>query len=164
MFDCSFGGYNFIIINYGFLAFVCDDKETAIKILNTIMGTSLMLGIPAFAVREQKLADVEIDPNNLAIGGCSMAMSTLRTYLAESMLSRPYLIYDRRSVSKRKLKEVLSKSLKIFKYPGKTEFLIFLLEANTYLLNSEHSQAFTISWIIIENTFLVYGKTTCNSK
>lgn len=150
-FDYSFGKYKLILNTDGFLSLNVERKETATAVFNTIMGTALMLGIQAFVVRESEIADVDIDPSSMTVGGRSMPLTTMRTMLSEQMFpGRFFLPYLRKSVSKEKLLEIIRKAERIFEHKDKVEQLRFLLEANTHFVNSEYAQSFTMSWIIIE--------------
>jgi hypothetical protein len=162
--DYSSGDLTFVVNNDGFIVLHCDTKETALRILNTIMGTSLLLGIPTLTVRSQELANIEIEPNTLTITSRGITLTSLRTYLIDPTFSRPFHFDERRVVSQQKIQEILRRSVKILKDPTKIEKLSFLLEANTHFINSEYSQAFIMSWIIVEKYLFSLWETYLKQK
>lgn len=149
-FDYSFGKYKLILTTDGFLSLDVESKEIATAVFNTIMGTALILGIPAFVVRETEIADVNIDPRSMTVGGRITPLTSMRTILSERIPRNFFFPHERSSVSKEKLLEILRKAERIFEHKDKVEQLRFLLEANTHFVNSEYAQSFTMSWIIIE--------------
>ena len=66
------------------------------------------------------------------------------------MARRSLMLYTIQTISKEKLAEIISKAEAVFKRSDITEQVLFYLEASTHFAESEYTQSFTMSWIIIE--------------
>ncbi len=151
LFDLTFNGMKVIVNSDGFIGIENESKEQATEILNTIFGMSVLYDETCFAVREHELADINIDPNSLAITSTSIIISSQRTrMLLEESFSSPFMSHRRNNIVEDKIKEIIRKTEKINTNKDLTEQLIFLLEGYTHFKNSEFSQSFIINWLIIE--------------
>jgi hypothetical protein len=149
VFDSIFNGKKIIVNCDGFLGVETENKEHAIRVLNTIFGTAFIFGNNCFTVRESEIAEIDIEPNTLTIFSTTMRMSSLRTLLMDWF--RPTIIQrERNEVSEDKIKEIITKAEKISQNEDLTEQLIFLLDGYTHYNNSEYSQSFIINWLVIE--------------
>jgi hypothetical protein len=151
--DLKYKGKIVVIKEDGFIAIGEENTSKATRMLNEIMATSLLLNFPALAVRELEVNETQIDPLTLDIRGGIMAMNSLRTQLAFS-LWRPQLgvqpIEVRKEITKEELANIIQQAERITQDSEVADFLVFLLDAHTYLQNSEYMQSFIMSWMIIE--------------
>lgn len=143
-------GHHIVLNQDGLFATNIEDRKEALRIFNTLMDILVVSGRPAHAVREQELAQSQIDPENFTIASYGFEETTLRTSLSDPssihFLSPPL----RTRISGEEMIEILQKTEKILGQPEHAETLRFLVEAHTHLSNAEFSQAFMMSWIILE--------------
>lgn len=150
-FDTEYNRHKVIVNRDGFIAVAIDDKRTATQVLNLIMATSLLRGIPTFAIRENEVGSVEIDPKNLNISGSTMSFVSLRTVIGQERWQHlPPIIPTKRAVTEEELEVVVNLSESVASNEKITNSLLFFLEAFTYLQNSEYTQSFIMSWMLIE--------------
>lgn len=150
-FDTEYNRHKVIVNRDGFIAVAIDDKRTATQVLNLIMATFLLHGIPTFAIRENEVGSVEIDPKNLNISGSTMSFVSLRTVIGQERWQHlPPIIPTKRAITEEELKVVVKLSESVASNEKITNSLLFFLEAFTYLQNSEYTQSFIMSWMLIE--------------
>jgi len=140
-----------VINEDGFIAIGEEDILKATRMLNEIMATGLLSGLPSFAIRELEVSDAEIDPSNLAITSRGIRTVSLRTQLFYDFpFKKSAVPIDRIEVEKDKLVRLIQRAEHISQDPDMADFSVFLLDAYTFLQSSEYTQSFMISWIIIE--------------
>lgn len=140
-----------VVINKdGLIAIGEEVIPKAARMLNEIMATFLLLGVEANAVRELEVDNAKIDPASLSITEWGIRTHTLRTQLAQFFPPQPLEAKSRIEIEKGRLVRLIKQAERINKDPDISDFLIFFLEAHTHLHNSEYSQSFVMSWVIIE--------------
>lgn len=153
--DTKFSGVPVIVNKDGFIGVGHAEKNLVLKILNVIMATMTIEGIPAVAVRENELSETNLHPEGFYFSGYSIPTSTLRGYLFEERWSQRVLRYhERREIEPKKIKEIVEKARKIFESGEIGSDLILLVEAYTHYEDTEYSQSFIMSWIIIERDIM----------
>lgn len=143
-----------VIINQNGLIAIDEEKiPKATRMLNEIMATSLLMGLPASAVRELEVYEAKIDPSSSTITSWRTPWGTTaytpRTQLTLSLLHEPTL-EGRIEIEKENLVRAIRQAERISEDPDISDFLIFFLEGHGHLKNSEYSQSFIMSWFIIE--------------
>jgi len=150
-FDVKYKGRVVVVKEDGFIAIGEEDIVKATRMLNEIMATGFLLGLPFFAARELEVSDSKIDSSNLNITSFGIRTISLRTQLFyEFSLMKEPVFTGRIEVEKEKLVGLIQQAERISQDPDMADFLVFLLEAHTCLQSSEYMQSFMISWIIIE--------------
>lgn len=150
-FDMKYKGKVVVVNDDGFIAIGEQDISKATRMLNEIMATGLLLGLPFFAARELEVSDSEIDSSTLDITSHGIRTLSLRTQLFfEFPFARKVTIIERTEVDKEKLVGLIQQAERITRDPDIADFLVFLLEAHTCLHSSEYMQSFVMSWVIIE--------------
>lgn len=140
-----------VIINRdGLIAIGEGNVPKATRMLNEIMATFLLMGLEASAVRELEVGDAKIDSSSLTITGWTTRVDTPRTQLAYWFPQQQLVLESRTEIGKKNLVRIIKQAERISKDPDISDFLAFLLEAYTHLKNSEYSQSFIMSWVIIE--------------
>ena len=140
-----------VIINRdGLIAIGEGNVPKATRMLNEIMATFLLMGLEASAVRELEVGDAKIDSSSLTITGWTTRVDTPRTQLAHWFPQQQLVLESRTEIGKKNLVRIIKQAERISKDPDISDFLAFLLEAHTHLKNSEYSQSFIMSWVIIE--------------
>lgn len=152
--DLEYKGRIIVVNQDGLVAIGEENIGKATRMLNEIMATSLLMGLEANAVRELEVCDAEINPSLLTIISWGTRAYTLRTQLAEIFPPKQLRLEDRIEVTKESLKKIIRQSERISKDPDISDFLTFFLQAQTHLKNSEYSQSFIMSWVIIERQML----------
>lgn len=148
-YEFMFNGRKGFYDKYGFLVIQVEDEKSAIKILNTIFGISLILGIESLSVRASELIssemklDIPVVGNSL--GGCSWNSSNKRFKPMNFIGSRKTTIHLD------KMKEIIKMAEMVYNDEKMNDLVLFLLDSHTHLNDLEFSQSFLFSWFIIEN-------------
>lgn len=140
-----------VIINKdGLIAIGEEDIPKATRMLNEIMATFLLMGFEASAVRELEVGTATIDSQSLTVTSWGTRTDTLRGQLAYPFRPQQQMLENRFDVGKEDLIRVIRQAERISEDPDISDFLTFFLEAHTHLKNSEYSQSFILSWVIVE--------------
>ena len=140
-----------VVINKnGLVAIGEENIVKATRMLNEIMATFMLNGLEASAVRELEVCDAKIDPSSVTITQWGTRVNTLRTQLAYFFPQQQLTLENRTEIGKEDLARVIQQAERISKDPDISDFLAFFLEAHTHLKNSEYSQSFIMSWVIVE--------------
>jgi hypothetical protein len=157
--DLEYKGKVVIINQDGLIAIGEESVQKAARMLNEIMATFLLLGIEANAVRELEVGDATIDPSSKTLTSWSTRADTPRTQFLFPFSAEPPPWQPVLEIEKERLIKVIQQAELITKDPDISDFLIFFLEANTHLKNSEYAQSFIMSWVITErHVFWLWDK------
>lgn len=155
--ESKFADVPLIINKGGIIALETKDRTVAEKILNTIMGIALLMGLSLYAVKSSEIAHVTIDKNTNRISGSSWQSSTLRMTLfgyEQRFLFFPEL-HQRKQISVKDMELVVKKAETVWQNHEQVNMLKLLLGSFTHLDNDEFSQSFIMSWTVIEQ--YLYG-------
>jgi len=152
--DLEYKGRIMIINQDGLIVIGEENVHKATRMLNEIMATSLLLGLEANAVRELEVGNAKIDSSSLTIASWGTRAYTLRTQLAYIFLPQQLRLEDRTNVRSEDINKIIQQAERISQDPDISDFLTFFLQAHTHLKNSEYSQSFIMSWVIIERQML----------
>lgn len=152
--NLEYKGRIVIIQQDGLIAIGEEDVLKATRMLNEIMATSLLMGLEANAIRELEVSNAKIDPSSLIIRSWRTRAYTLRTQLAYIFPPQQPRFEDRIKVKKENIIEIIQQAERISQDPDISDFLTFFLQAHTHLDNSEYSQSFIMSWVIIEREMI----------
>ncbi|MCK4482118.1 hypothetical protein KAU55_02755 [Candidatus Bathyarchaeota archaeon] len=156
--NLEYKGRIVIIGKDGLITIGEEDIPKATRMLNEIMATFLLMDFEASAVRELEVGTATVDSQSLTVASWGIRTDTLRTQLAYPFRPQQLLEY-RLEVGKEDLIKVIRQAERISEDPDLSDFLIFFLEANTHLRNSEYSQSFIMSWVIVErHLFWLWNK------
>lgn len=150
-FNVSYKGNEVRISVDGYIAIGEQDKIKCMRLLNEIMGSVLLSGIPVLAVRENDVgyASFQIESEHMA--SMSFPISPFRAKLAERHLHiDEKMLKEYREISKEALLKVIKNTEKVTQSIEGSDYLVFLLEAYTYFANSEYMQSFIMSWLVLE--------------
>jgi len=140
-----------VVINQdGLIAIGEENIPKATRMLNEIMATFLLMDIEATAVRELEVSDAKIDSSSLTITQWGTRARTLRTQLADFFPQQQPMLEGRTGIGNEDLIRLIQQAERISNDPDLSDFLTFFLEAHTHLENSEYSQSFIMSWVIVE--------------
>jgi|Deesub1362A_J573_1020465.scaffolds.fasta_scaffold00418_37 hypothetical protein len=143
------GQNSVIIYENGFVFVDADNKTDAVKLLNTIFGVSLLYGLETYALRESEIIELDIYPETFRIGSLSYQI-TQRTELMDPALRERLMLHDIKEVEKETLTEIVNAAGRVLGNTELREMISFLLESYTHHVNSEYSQAYIMSWLVIE--------------
>lgn len=133
---------------YGFVAIQSENEKEAIKVINTIFGVSLILGVESLSMRESELISSEIDPDypvlGRSLGGYSWHSSCNRFTSTKSKEPR------RIGITLNKMNRIIKTAEEVSLDEELNDLLLFLLESHTHLNSYEFSQSFMFSWFIVE--------------
>lgn len=148
-YEFMFNGRKGFYDKYGFLVIQVEDEKSAIKILNTIFGISLVLGIESLSVRASELISSKMNPDvpvvGNSLGGCTWNSSNKRFKPMNFTGPR------KTTIPLDNMKEIIKLAELIYNDEKMNDLVLFLLDSHTHLNNSEFSQSFLFSWFIIEN-------------
>jgi len=167
IFDTSFNGIKIVVDSDGFIGIATENKEQAIRILNTIFGFTYISGIDCISANESEIAKIEIDPKSLEIHSKLMKSSSLQKQRWDLVVPfGPSTVnyYHREIINEEVIKESIKKSEKIIKHDDIAHQLIFLLAGYTHHVSSEYSQSFIINWIILEKYLSTLWKNLLEEK
>ncbi len=71
----------------GFVGVMVEDKQLAVRILNTIIATLLLHNIQSLAVREIEIGDVDIDSQTMTMVGSTIPLTSLRNLATRRTMS-----------------------------------------------------------------------------
>ena len=125
----------------------------ASRFLNEIMATFFLLGSEFQTVREIDIGESKIDKASLEMREWSWRGNTLRGQLYNTHFTR-VSIEKRPEVQKKSIEEPIKLAEKITVDSEMSDFLLFLLEAQTHLRDSAYSESMIMSWVIIERHVL----------
>jgi len=145
----TFNGRMGFYDRYGLVLIESESEAEAIKIINTIFGISIIHGIEAFSVRKSDILETEIPldyiPSGQPIGSYSRKISEVTGYTPNFFGGM-----KRTQITLEKMQEIIKNSERIYRDEKLNDSLVFLLESNTHMKNSEFSQAYIFCWLIVE--------------
>lgn len=152
--NIEYKGRAMIVRQDGLIVIGEENIAKATRMLNEIMATFLLMGVEASAVRELEVCNAKIDSSSMIITSWGTRTYTLRTQLAFFFSQRQSMLKKRIKIGKENLIEIIHQAERISKDPDISDFLTFFLQAHTHLKNSEYSQSFIMSWVIVERHML----------
>jgi hypothetical protein len=150
--DSDYRGHKVIVYQDGYIAIVEKDKHKACVLLNELIAAISFLYTPSFALKESELGEVTIDLDDLTVKAGSMSLISERTRLFEDRWTQwhKYKLATRTQLSGDELLQVLKRAKEIMEDKDTNQKLLLWLEAFTYFKNSDFTQSFIMSWIVIE--------------
>jgi hypothetical protein len=100
------------------------------------------------------VGDATIDPSSKTLTQWGAKANSPRTQFDFFFSREPPFWLPIIEINKERLIEIIQQAERITKDPNASDFLIFFLEADTHLKNSEYAQSFIMSWVIIERHML----------
>ncbi|MHB8164058.1 MAG: hypothetical protein ACYDDV_06875 [Methanoregula sp.] len=145
----TFNGRMGFYDRYGLVIIGSENEEDAIKIINTIFGISIIHGIEAFSVRKSDILETQTPINSNPLG---QSLGSYRRKISEITGQAPNLFegMKRSQITFEKMERTIEVSEKIFLDEKVNQSLLFLLEGNTHLKNSEFPQSYIFCWLIVE--------------
>lgn len=145
----AFNGQMGFYDRYGLVLIESESEAEAIKIINTILGISIIHGIEAFSVRRSDLLETEPPFDYIQLGRPLGSYSRKRSEIT-GHVPNFFGRVKRTQITLEKMQEIIRVSEKVFHNEKLNESLLFLLESHTHLKNAEFSQAYIFCWLIIE--------------
>lgn len=144
--------YPLIMTRDGYISIGTKEKPKALELLNEIMSTLLLLGVPIHVIRELDLGEALFKERGESKTWSPISLRAWlykRTLYAYSPLTMGEITVEEEKMKKAiRLSEVITSDEKI-----KTLASLFL-EAHTYFMNTEYKQAFVIGWVILEDFYI----------
>ena len=155
-------GRPLLINNDGFISIVESEKEKALELLNEIMALAFILDLPVYYIRDPDIAELKIDVENLKIVGRHLKREPTIRIKEFDKFGEPFfpseIRFERKIISEQKLKKIVKNAEELIKDDSIRNYLFYLLESYTHYSNSEYSQSFIMSWIIIEKKLFTLWK------
>ena len=146
-FGSSFNGIPVIVNKNGLIFVATNDRETALRMLNTMMAVATLQGLSLYAVREHEIGQGNFDKERMTIAGHSYPISTVRM-MQNDLFSRPYI--QATKIEPARLEAIIQTAAKSFRNHKLVEELRLFVEAHTHFNDAEYAQSFILSWSIIE--------------
>ena len=132
------------------------EKAECIKLMNEVIGTSVLLGFKFDVVREGDIGSSTVSSDKREIRSVQYPISLSRNWQA----SREFSISIDENILETSLKfkwvdidSIISKAEEITTNPDLSKSIIFLVQAAAHLSNAEFLESFILSWLIIERHF-----------
>lgn len=151
--DLEYKGRIVIVNQDGLIVIGEENIPKATRMLNEIMAAFLLVGLEASAIRELEVCDAKIDSSSLTVSEYGARTRTLRTQLF-FFFPEQLVLEGRTEIEKENFIKIVNYAEHISKDPDVSDFLTFFLQAHTHLENSEYSQSFILSWVIVERHML----------
>jgi hypothetical protein len=134
---------------YGLVIIESVSEAEAIKIINTIFGISILYGIEAFSVRKSDVLSTDPPFDFVPLG---QSLGSYSRKISEITGNAPNFFagMKKTQIPFKIMQEIITVSEKVFNDEKLNVSILFLLESNTHLKNSEFSQAYIFSWLIVE--------------
>ena len=144
-------GRELTVMLNGLLAMMEPDKETCASLLNEIMCTALLLGVPSTVVRDNDLGEALFYDNG-DWGQYSMEISDRRRESLEKEHStiREEEFERYRLLSEEDLRKIVESAAECTKGPDQSSFANWYIDARTYFEDTAYDQAVMRCWLIIE--------------
>ncbi len=149
-YEGTYKGRLFIADRDGFLGIVENDRLKATALLNEIMAVRLVGGKTTYALRENEVSEISIDPQEKQITSKGVTSLSPRSSLIEEWFRGFRPRTSREVISNENLEKWLHNAEQVTQDISFSETLRFLLEAYTHFQNSDYLETFVLSWLIIE--------------
>jgi hypothetical protein len=148
VYDANFANMRLVVTRIGLVGIDTDNPELANKIINTIFGTALLLGLPVHANRRNELAGVSLKDNSAFVH--SWEVSTLRTimYYYTTRFARLHL--SKKPVPLENIRDIIKTAERVWIEDKFITELELFLQSQTHFDNLEFLQSFNTSWLVIE--------------
>lgn len=147
VYDSKFSNKRLVITKMGLVAIEVDNILTANKIINTIFGSALLLGLDANVNRLNEIASVSMKERAFVH---SWQTSTVRTMMYDYRARFTSLNLLKIPVSLEEINEIIKTAEQIWEKAEFVTELELFLQSQTHLDNSEFLQSFNTSWLVIE--------------
>lgn len=141
----------FILTRDGYIAIGEKDRLKALELLNEIMSTLLVLGIPTYAIRESDLGEATFREKGASIGwgagGLRASLFTERLSMYPSLIEKT-LVQEEKIAKATRWADILTSDARL-----KTLLLLYL-ETHTHFMNTEYKQALVMGWVMLEEFYV----------
>lgn len=139
-----------ILTRDGYIAIGQKDKSKALELLNEIMSTLLVLGVPTYVIRESDLGETTFREMSAQI---SWGARGLRASLFAERFSMYPSWVERTVIPEEKIGKAI-KWAEILTSDARLKTLLLLyLETYTHFMNTEYKQALIMGWVILEEFY-----------
>lgn len=128
------------------------ERESCMKMMNEIFGTSLILGYDFDVVRPNDCGIAEASEKQVALRSWQWPMSMSRNWQAglEYGAVNEQTLKEAIKMPSERVREIISIAEKATKSPDNSNAIVFLGLAKAHHRNGEYTESFIMSWIIIE--------------
>lgn len=149
VYEGKFNSQNFIATYDGFVGVEETENKVALEMLNVLVAAFFLRGTPSYVIREHELGGFYYDINSKKFGSSRMPILPRFSIQYEQKSAEPFF-RRRKKLTLEELGETL-KSAELYWNNHKLHFYILLfLESYTHFSESEYTQSFFMSWLIIE--------------
>jgi len=144
-------GRELTVMMNGLLTMLEPDKQTCSNLLNEIMCTALLLGIPCTAIRDGDLNEVKsYDAADLVEHPIDLGERRSRSLLMELRTMTEEEFKGFKMITEANLKSIVSRAEKATSTQEKSDYSRWYIDAHTYQIDGSFDQAVARSWLIIE--------------
>ena len=144
------GDERLVITRDGLVAVTGWDRADALTIVNATMATCVLHGTPAFAVRDDELAEIEVNETTHEVSVRSATLSLPRM-LPEVPMKAPNWLLEHRPVAPlEELAGAAGEVLKTLEDPVLTDSLLLFEEIYTHYQRMEYAQTVLLTMVLLE--------------
>ncbi len=147
VYDAKFAGMRLIVTKIGLVAIETDNLGLAHRIINTIFGTSLLLGLPAHASGLNEMASLSLKDKAFVY---SWHTSTIRTIMYDYSVRFARLYLFKRPVRLEPIQDIIKTAERVWTENKFVTELELFVQSQTHFDNLEFLQSFNTSWLVIE--------------
>lgn len=147
----TYRGFTTIIEENGYIGICMEDRQTANRYLNEIMGTGLLFGLPFFSVRDGEMSEFGLQKDTTKIG--SRQIIPRGNLLRQFDRNKGYWetdIHPHLSIKEEGFRKLLKMAEMITNESEVSDCIMLFVESYTSLQSSQYIQSFIVSWTIIE--------------
>jgi hypothetical protein len=148
---CAYKGRELTILRNGVLTMIEPERSTCLTLLNEIMCTALLIGIPSSAVRDQDLAEAMFYDNG-ELGSYSLSLSDERRQSTEKEYSaiseEEFKIFSQ--LSEVDLKKMIETAERSTVDPMQSDYAKWFIDAYSYWKQKDYDHSVMRSWLTLE--------------
>jgi hypothetical protein len=154
---------DFIATHNGFVGIKEAEKEIALKMLNCLAAALFLRGTQSYVIRDHELGNFQYYMDSKQFGGWSMPVTPRFSILGEQRQQIP-AFEMKAKLSIDELCQALKDAELYLKNEQLYFYILLLLESNTHFAESEYTQSFYMSWVVIEKYLNSKWKATLKEK
>lgn len=148
------GGFFWLATREGFIAITMEDASSALRLLNAFMSLLIMRGTPAFAIRDNELAQLTVDPDTGQVLSSQASIIVPRMLPRDMSFVRPRWQEQLMPVIEVSLiKQIWTDISQIANDNSALNTLNMFGEVYTHFQRDEYSQTVLLAWAMVETWF-----------
>lgn len=148
------GKLSWLATQEGLIAVTVEDTASALRLINAFMSLLIMRGNPAFVVRENELAQLNLDPDTGKVLGSHASIVLPRMLPRDISFVRPRWQEESMPIIEvNMIRQIWEDIRQIENNYAALDTLKMFGEVYTHFQRDEYSQAILVAWTIVETWF-----------